>query len=170
MALPEPPYGEVFAVAKDRLQASRWPDLIIGKRWLEWFGTLAQGVDQAPVRRAKLNLSGQTASLAITPLPLGELPAGIWRVSYHARVTTPASVSSSLEVTISWTDGGVSQSATGAAMTGNLTTTVGFGTLPIRIDADTPVSVATIYASTGAQAMIYRLDVVLESLALDGQP
>ena len=110
------------------------------------------------------------ASLAITPLPLGELPAGIWRVSYHARVTTPASVSSSLEVTISWTDGGVSQSATGAAMTGNLTTTVGFGTLPIRIDADTPVSVATIYASTGAQAMIYRLDVVLESLALDGQP
>jgi hypothetical protein len=70
-------------------------------------------------------------------------------------------------VTFAWTDGGVSQTQSGAAMTGNLTTTHQSGTYVVRIDESTPISFETTYASNGAQAMNYALDVVAERLAPD---
>ena len=168
MALPDPPTLEPIAAPLDRFAGKNLPPLAVTKRWLDWLSEITRGVDQAPSRKAKLNLAAQSASLPVTPIPLSSIPAGIWRVSYVARVTTPATSSSSLAVTFSWTVGGVSQSQTAAAITGNAVTTVQFGTLPIRIDRNTPVSLSTTYASVGAQPMLYSIDVVVEILAPDG--
>jgi hypothetical protein len=83
-------------------------------------------------------------------------------------VTRAGSVSSSLQFTLSWTDGAVAQSASGAAETGNVTTTKQMGTMPIRVDASTPISYSTTYADGGgAVSMQYSLDVILEAVALD---
>src|ERR1041385_4775258 len=51
-------------------------------------------------------LTGQTAAIAVTPIPLGVLAAGRYRVAWLVRVTTPASVSSAVQVSIAWTAGG----------------------------------------------------------------
>jgi hypothetical protein len=52
----------------------------------------------------------------------------------------------------------------GAAMTGNTTTTVQNATQVLQIDGSTPVTYATTYASSGATAMVYELTVLLEQL------
>ena len=86
----------------------------------------------------------------------------MYRVTYTARVTTPATTSSSLTITISWTAGGVTQSIVGAAMTGNTTATLQTATMAPKIDQATPISYATTYVSVGATPMAYELDVILE--------
>lgn len=167
--LSEPPTHDPFVVPADQTdpRGRLLPRLQLGKKWLQWFGTRTDELEKAPAREAVVNLSAQTASLGTTPFPLGTIPPGIWRVSYVARIATPAGVSSSLEVTVSWIDGGVAQSQTAAAIVGNATTTVQFGTLILRVDDATPISYATTYASDPAAGMVYALDLVCEALALD---
>lgn len=167
MGLANPPLFEDVAVPEDVLQRKKVPKLIMGFEWLQWFGEMVVAVDAAPSRQTSVHKTAQTASIGTTPLPLGSIPPGVWRVSYYARITTPGSVSSTLTVTISWTDGAIACSASGTAITGNTTATVQFGTLVIRSDDGTPISYATTYGSVGGTPMQYALDVVIESLALD---
>jgi hypothetical protein len=169
MALEDPPLYEAVVVASDLKHplAKRLPTLIMGYEWLRWLSTLTTAVSAAPDRRATVALAGQAASLGTTALPVASVSAGLWRVSYFARITTVAGVSSSLTVTMSYTTGSIAQSDSGAAMTGNTTATHQFGTLVIRVDADTPISYSTTYASNAAGAMRYSLDLACEALALD---
>lgn len=164
MALADPPTHVPIAVTAERSEGDKLPALIASKRWLDWFGSLILTIGDAPMRRARLSYADQQDEIALTPFPLGNLVAGLWRVSYYMRVTTPATDSSSLTVTTTWTDGGVAQTSTAAAETGNLTTSHQFGTLFVRTDANTPVSLSVAYASVGAQVMIYDFEAVLESL------
>lgn len=124
--------------------------------------------DQATVTPRKLgtgvDLSGQSASTGATQLYLTAIPSGLYRVNYYVEVTQPATVSSSLEVTISWTSQGVAKSYTGAAMTGNTTTTYQFGIVVLRSDENAPITYAITYASSGATAMEYFLGITLEQL------
>ena len=86
---------------------------------------------------------------------------GLYRVSYRMRVTTPASVSSSLTMTVGWREGAVTQSQAAAAVTGNTTTTQQNGTLFVRADSGTVITASVAYASVGT-AMIYATDVIVE--------
>lgn len=138
---------------------------IATKPLIDWVTALTGDVDAAPSRLRSVTVTGQSAAIGTTAIPTGALAAGLYRVSWYARITTAASVSSSLTITIGWTESGNVLSKPGTALTGNTTGTLESGGLPlIRIDASTPVTYATAYASTGGTAMQYRLDVVLEQI------
>lgn len=113
-----------------------------------------------------ITLTAQAASIGVTPIPTPSLAPGYYRVSYYARVTTVGSVSSSLTVTVSWTDGGVACSASGAAITGNTVASTGTGSFLLLIDEATPISYSTTYASNLAGEMQYQLGLTLEEVGL----
>jgi hypothetical protein len=132
--------------------------------WVHWFTTLQQDVQEAPYRLTTVTVEGQTAAIGATALPLGALATGVYRVSYLARITTAATISSSLTVTLGFTNGGVACALSGAAMTGNTTTTVQSDTVLVTIDASTPLTYSTAYSSMGATAMAYSLWLVAEQV------
>lgn len=165
--LSDPPLNDPIAVVEDRLQAQKFPKLILGWEYIKWLGELATTVGNAPERKAKVALTGLVASIGVTPLPIASLSAGVWRVSYRFRITRAGTVSSSLQLTLGWTEGGVPISASGAAVVTNTTSSVQWGTFLVRVDGNTPISYSTTYASVGATAMQHDLDLVAEALALD---
>lgn len=133
--------------------------------WIDYLTTMSTQVSQGPTRINNIPLSGQQASIAPTDFSGGVLGAGLYRIAYYAQVTQAATISSSLTVTFDWTSGGVAQSLSGAAMTGNTINTVQSGSILIMVDSATPVRYSTTYASAGATPMIYSLFVSLEVVA-----
>lgn len=131
---------------------------------VDWFiGEQGRTNNTAQAFGSPVRLTGQSASIATTSLPLPALTTASYRLIYYARITTAGSVSSSLTVTVGWTDGGVVQSYSGAAMTGNTTTTTQNGVLLLDVDAVTSLTYATTYADGGgATAMAYKLTMRLE--------
>ena len=148
------PYRDPIATREGRLSVP----------WVNWFTTLQQDVQQAPTRLTSVQLAEQTAAIGTTALPVGALASGLYRVSYLAHITTPATTSSSLTVTLGFTNGGIACHLSGAALTGNTAATVQSETWLLSIDASTPVTYSTAYSSTGAQAMAYRLSLVAEAV------
>lgn len=130
--------------------------------WQAWLSRTPASFHAVPSVLNLVTLEAQSASISATDLPEMVLPAGVYRVSYYTRVTTAAGVSSSLTVTFAWTDGGVAQTYSGAAMNGNTTTTYQSGSIVIRSDAGAAVTYATTYASNPASAMQYSLDAFIE--------
>ena len=149
-----PPFSD-FVVETTRRMTSAWQ---------KWFGDLAASVGTIPSIINRVSLSTQAASIAATNFAGTTLAAGDYRATWYARITRAGTVSSTLTVTLGWTDGGVAQSYAGAAMTGNTTTTVQSGTFMLRSGAATSITYATTYGSVGATAMQYALDLTLEKL------
>ena len=128
--------------------------------WNRWFSQMLTSLESCMSVAGSTTLTGQAASIGATAFG-DALPAGLYRVEYHMRVTQAATVSSSLTFTVSWTDGGVAQSYSWAAMTGNTTATAQSAATLVHVDPGSSVSYATSYASAGATPMQYRLDGVL---------
>lgn len=147
--------------------AGKLPKLKLGWDYVRWLSGIRQEVNVRPKRATQENLTNQAASIAVTPLAIGNVTLGIWRISYTVRVTTPGTATGSIQVTVTWTERSVVQTETGTLLNGNLTTTREGRTLIIRTDAGTPISYSTAYATTGATAMRYSLDLVAEELASD---
>lgn len=142
-------------------------DGLVGDQWAIYFRDQDGLIAASPaVVSAPVSLTSQHAAIATTPIPSDTLAPGLYRVSIYQRVTTAAGVSSSLTTAISWTDGGISCSFSGAAMTGNTTATTQSFSQLIRVDRATPVSYTTTYASNPATVMQYSLDVVLETVSV----
>lgn len=128
--------------------------------WLS--GLVQQQQSTARIVTAK-RFVNQASSLAATGLNV--TGAGVYRVTWYLRVTQPASVSSSVTVTITATDqGNVCQQA-GPAVTGNTVTTVQSGFVDVETDAASPVTVSAAYASIGATPLLYTLIVTCEQIA-----
>lgn len=139
-------------------------------RLLRWFNGLRSSVDAAStlVPQGVVQRSGETATIGTTAIPTASLAAGLYEVNWYAQVLTAAGVSSSFQVTISWTRNAVGQSFTGTLKNGNTTATnEPDKSLLIHIDAATPVSYAVAYASNPAAAMEYELNVTLRVVSLD---
>jgi hypothetical protein len=149
----------------DHPLAPKLPKAFINPRWQRYLSDSRDESVLKPTRRAIARYVNQAGAIGVTPLPIGIPNAGLWRISYYVRITTPGTISSSLEVTFLWDDEGVTVPLTGAAIVGNTITTVQFGTLPIDVDADTPISVSTTYASAGATPMQYKLTITAEDVA-----
>jgi hypothetical protein len=132
--------------------------------WQRWFDQLGLSMEAAPSRVANVPLTSQSASIGATDMSSGATSAGLYRVTYYARITQAAGLNSSLTVSFDWTDGGVAQSYSGAAMVGNLVTTYQSNTQMINVDALSPIRYSSVYASAGAPAMLYSLYVVLEEI------
>ena len=148
---------------------------LVSSTWFEYFLQMQDRVQTGSYAVGGLfdTLTDQSAAIAATSLtistPTGlttKLSKGLYRVSTYARITQAASTSSSLTVTLGWTDGTVACTSSGSALTGNTTATTGSLDLMIRSDADASVTYETAYSSSGATAMQYRLDLVMEQVVL----
>lgn len=135
--------------------------------WVQWWTDLRQMATDSPrVVVSPVSLTGQTASITTTNISPGQVAAGLYRLSYYARVTGPANVSSSLTTTLGWTDHGQALTASGAGLAANDILIPESLTLMVYSDALTPITYATTYASVAAARMVYELYVTLESLAI----
>lgn len=132
----------------------------ITKAYSFWLLSLTEAIDASAQAVPIVSVPAQTAALPTTAL-LTVSAAGLFRVSWYARITTPASVSSALTVTVGHTESGLSIAQSGASMTGNTTTTVQSGSVFCDADAATPITVATAYASVGTP-MGYTVRFVVE--------
>lgn len=131
--------------------------------WIQYFTSQSQQINAAPQSSKKIILA-QSAAIATTSIPNPSSSSGAYRVSYYTRITTPATTSSSLTVTIGFTDNGVAESFSGTAITLNTVLAAQTNTYLIFSDAAAPITYSTAYASVGATPMQYKLMVVLEQL------
>lgn len=131
---------------------------------IDWLTSIGETTNNAPAPYSPASYTGQNDSIGATPVTNTPLSSGLYRLTYYCRVTSPASVSSSLTVGFSWIDGGVTCSVSGTPVTGNTTDTTGSQTYMVRIDGGTPITFSTTYASNAANEMVYSLDVFLELL------
>ncbi len=136
----------------------------VGFSWDKYLADMGVQVAARPERVSVVDISGQTASIGATPLPIGSITHGVYRISYYARITTAAGVSSSLTVEFDWPDGGVSVTHTGAAITGNTVTTFQDDVITMDVDSSGPIRYNTTYASDAAGAMAYKLVITCEKV------
>lgn len=135
-------------------------------RWYIYFRDANAQIQAAPAAVIPpVELTAQNASISATPLPTDALAPGLYQISWYVRITTVATTSSSLTVTIGWTDGGVACTFSGAAITGNLTSSTQSQILLVRSDQAAPISYSTTYASNAAGEMQYSLVVVLQRVS-----
>lgn len=120
--------------------------------------SVQQAADSIP------SLVGQLASIGATQFPVGDVVAGVYRLSWYLRITQAATTSSSILVTFAWTDSGNGIASSGAALTTNTLNSTQSGSAVVRVDASTPLTYATTYASVGAAVMQYALTVSAEYL------
>lgn len=143
-------------------------NLLFTLPWQIWFRTLRQDVNQTArgVSPTPVIMTDQSASIATTDL-LVPVPAvnGLYTFQWSTRVTIVDGVSSSIQPVLSWTWGGVVQTKTFTAITGNTTTTTGSETYQFRSDASAPVTYAVTYASNTPGVMHYDFYAVLANLA-----
>jgi hypothetical protein len=168
------PYGDPIARARQPFKGNTLREVVdylrlerqgfLTERWLEYLTQQAADQASASTRVNSLELKDKSASLGATDFSGGDLDAGLYEVLAYATIITPAGVSSSLTVTLDWTDRSASKSASGVT-TGNTTGTVlQVGGL-IRVDSASPVRYSTTYVSNPAAAMVYDLLVVLRRVA-----
>ncbi len=110
-------------------------------------------------------LTGQNTSLSTTAVTSETITAGLYRVTYYARITSADLVSSSLTVSLAWDDGIVSCTHNFTAITGNTISTTGSESYMVRIDTP-PITFTTVYASNTPGAMQYALSLVIEAVAV----
>ena len=131
--------------------------------WQEYFGFQTQQQTlSAKVVGSALLATNLAASIGSTSLPIQIVHSGLYRISYYARITRAAGTSSSLTVTIGWSDESVTMTTSGAAMTGNTVTTAQTASLLIYVTQPGPITYSTTYASVGVPSMQYRLSVTSE--------
>lgn len=106
-----------------------------------------------------------SAAYPLTQFTIQDQAAGKYRVTWTVRITTPATVSSSIAVVVSYTRNGVSCTQTSAAVTSNATNLPGSGTFNLRNDGGSPISLSATYASSGVTAAVYELDGTCEFVA-----
>jgi hypothetical protein len=116
--------------------------------WERWFSALVVAVNRLPVQVGSVPLASSTAAIPTTaialPSPLGD---GRYRVTYYLTETVAASMSSSATVTIGWTDGGVAQTHTFAALTTNTVGANQSNSLILHADAASTITYGVAYAS-----------------------
>ena len=128
---------------------------------VQWLQGLTDVVETSPSSISPQGVTAQVASIGVTPIPVGSVNEGLYRLTFAAEVTTAASVSSSLTVTFGWTSLGIAKGVTSGAMTGNTTATTSSATYMFYSDAGAPITYATAYSSVGTP-MAYALRVILE--------
>lgn len=134
---------------------------VLTQDWWRWIDLFIRRFQKCAQTLKAIALTGQTAAIVTSNL-YTTLEAGVYRVSYAMRVTTPATTSSSLTITIGWSDAGVALSQSGAALTGNLVTSQQNGSFLVRCDGGSIITYAEAYASVGGTSMIYKCDLTVE--------
>lgn len=108
--------------------------------------------------------AGQNATIAPTTAFIPQV-AGWYRVSYYLRKTINDGVSSSLTMTIGWTDHGQPLTQSGAALVTDTAQAQQNGSFLFYSDAVAPITYAIAYASNTPGAMKFNYGVVVEQMA-----
>lgn len=161
----EPPPVGAFVTQGPSLGDKGAPAAKPSDSYLRWWFQVAEALGKAMTVSDALSLISQHAAIGATPIGAGSVAGGIYRVSWGARITTPAGTSSSLTVKIQATQGGVALTFPFTAITGNTTDSAGTGEVEVRVDAGTLPKVLTEYLSVGIPAMQYALDASVVAVA-----
>lgn len=137
---------------------------LMTKGWQDWVQAFLARLNATQRLIKTTSFDTKSASIGTTPLPLPALGQGTYRVSIELWVTTPATVNSSVSVTIGATEGAANTTQTTAALTSNDVTKPLSATIVLNIDDNSPISYATTYASAGATAMVYRGKITVEQV------
>lgn len=130
---------------------------------INWLLPLTNSVNAAPQQIGTfVDLTGQNDAIPATSLDDGSLQTGLYALSIWSRVEVPDGVSSAVQVTVTYTSGGVVQSFVGTNVNGNTTTSKSQQTVPLWIDAGTAVTYQTSYSSNTPNAMEYQLAIALQ--------
>lgn len=165
MSTPAPIPWNVSVLQTDPNTGSLLPGFGLSKDFGNWLQTsIVAGVANAPSLYPVVSLTGQNASIASTPIPLPALATGFYRLSYYAEITTADAVSSSLQLTATFTHNSKTLTFSGTAMTGNTTTTIQTNVWTFLIDAASSISYATTYASNTPGSMKYALQILIEAV------
>jgi len=156
MALDPPPTISPITNPKTGSATADWT------RWLlALFGTVSA---QPTVLGTRVSLTKQNASIGVTPFPTPALAGGLVRVSWYLRITTVDPVSSSVNVTIGYTESHLALSVSSTPVVGNSLTSVQTGTTILMTDQGTAVTYSTTYASNTPGTMQYRFAAVVEQV------
>lgn len=130
-------------------------------RWLYKLVGLATASSQ--IIGSTLSLTGKNAAIGLTGIPLPALANGLYRVSYYARLTTKDGTSSSVSVTIGYTDKTVVCTIPPRFTLTADSTTVGLtDSVFVRIDQSTQLSYQVSYSSNTPNKAVYDLVIVVE--------
>lgn len=108
--------------------------------------------------------TGQVAALATTTLYTTKT-AGYYRVSYYLDKTVADGVSSSLQVTVGWTEGGSARTSVFGALTTDSIGANQSGSVMVPCDGASALTIAVAYASNTPNKMTYRADAITEQMA-----
>lgn len=133
----------------------------ISSIWYLWYAALLSVLASAPSLEGSGSLKTQGASISTTPFPI-DIQGGYYRVGVYARITRPATTSSSLIVQLGWTENGQTLLYAFPAMTGNTPITVLIEEKMLKSDQASPITYSTVYASVGGVTMQYSLDILIE--------
>jgi len=134
---------------------------IVTQPWQVWLRGVTEAINATPRVQSSVTGTPTGASIGTTTLLADTGSAGVFRVSWFLRITQAATTSSSVAVTVGFTDG-VALTISGSAVTGNTTTTIQQQTVLVRCDANSVLTYSTTYSSVGATAMQYALSVTVE--------
>lgn len=131
---------------------------------IDWFLEQQRRAQDTPEQLGSVSLTAQNADIAATPVPMPDLTAGRYRISYYTRITTVAGTSSELIITIGWTDIAQAMTSAGATLNGNLVTTFEQRTLFLDVAANASITYAVAYTSDPVTVMKFKLQIVCEKL------
>ena len=125
-------------------------DRTVGNVWSRWFTALRNMVNGTPVTVGSVALTAQSAAITTAAIPVqpSSLTKGLYRLTYYLRKTVVGS-SSSTTVTLGWTDGTIACTKAFAALTTNTTGATDSNTYTVQADANSNLTYAVAYASTG---------------------
>lgn len=147
---------------------------IVSGDWSQWFTALQLRSNSQPLSigltatgAPPVLLTGQTAGIVTTSIPLPALAGGAYRINWYLSKTVADGVSSSATVTVTWTEqtSGLTKSLSGAALTLDTTAAVqSTGTPLIMVQQATAITYAVAYASNTPNKMTYTLAIQVEEL------
>lgn len=141
------------------------PKWTISRNWLTYLFGRDASIASAPTQIPKVVRAGQFASIGLTPIATGSTSAGAYRLTPFIRVVQAGGLTGTVQLVITFTDGGVVCSHTFPDLITNTVASIqADDTLIVRMDQATVLSYSVTYTSTGAPVMKYDLEIRLERM------
>jgi len=137
---------------------------MLTRPWVDWFAALGMRIDEQTRKLDVIEMYNLSGGFGVTPIPLSVADQGIFRITYYTRIMQQAATSSSVQVTIGWTDGAITCFQAFPPMTGNTQGTTQSNTIMVRNDQASPLTYQVTYASNAAGQMRYSLVIMVEQV------
>lgn len=140
---------------------------LLSPTWIDALTAQQALIDSMPARVASVVIRDGAAVIGATDMTDGTLSTGQYELQWWYGVTTPAAISSELQVTFDWQYRGAARSVTGPNLSANTTDEFDTDTLLIPITGGTPVRYSVGYITGGVGApMLYDLFICLKQVPM----